>query len=61
MMGDLKGLPGQDFKAADRQGDGKLTLEEFISGRFGSFDAADINGDGVLTLAEIEVYVNRQR
>jgi hypothetical protein len=61
MIGDLKGLPGQDFKAADRQGDGKLTLEEFINGRFGNFEAADTNGDGVLTLAEIEVYVNRQR
>jgi EF hand len=41
------------------EGDGKLTLEEFINGRFGNFDAADTNGDGVLTLAEIEVYVNR--
>ncbi len=61
MIGDLKGLPGQDFKAADREGDGKLTLEEFINGRFGNFDAADTNGDGVLTLAEIEVYVNRRR
>jgi Ca2+-binding EF-hand superfamily protein len=58
---DIRGLSSEDFKAANRKGDGKLTLDEFANARFRIFDQVDSNGDGVLTLQEIEVYVNRQR
>jgi EF hand len=58
---DIQGLPPEDFKAANRRGDGKLNLDEFINARFRHFDLADTNGDGVLTLQEIEVYMNRLR
>jgi len=61
VVGDVKGLVAEDFKAANRKGDGKLTLQEFINARFRHFDLADTNGDGVLTLEEIETYVNRLR
>src|SRR5262245_42724115 len=58
---DLRGLSPEDFKAADRQGDGRLSLDEFVNARFRQFDLADTNGDGVLTIEEVEVYVNRLR
>lgn len=58
---DVKGLTPEDFKAANRKGDGRLTLDEFINARFRHFDLADTNGDGVLTLVEIDIYVNRLR
>ncbi len=58
---DLRGLPRQDFTAANRKADGKLTLDEFLNARFRHFDLADTSGDGVLTIEEIQVYVNRLR
>jgi Ca2+-binding EF-hand superfamily protein len=58
---DIKGLTPEDFKAANRKGDGKLTLEEFLNARFRHFDLGDTNGDGVLTVEEVETYVNRLR
>jgi Ca2+-binding EF-hand superfamily protein len=61
VVGDVKGLVAEDFKAANRKGDGKLTLQEFINARFTHFELADTNGDGVLTFEEIDVYANRFR
>jgi Ca2+-binding EF-hand superfamily protein len=58
---DIQGLTPEDFKGANRKGDGKLNLDEFINARFRHFDLADTNGDGVLALQEIEVYMNRLR
>jgi len=58
---DVKGLTAEDFKAANRKADGKLTLDEFLNARFRHFELADTNGDGVLTFQEVEVYVNRLR
>lgn len=58
---DIKGLTPEDFKAANRKSDGKLTLEEFVNARFRHFDLADTSGDGVLTIQEIDIYVSRLR
>jgi Ca2+-binding EF-hand superfamily protein len=55
---DLQGsvAPGV-FKAMDRKGDGKLTLNEYLNALFQDFAAADVNGDGVLTQEEIAAYI----
>src|SRR5262249_37762854 len=45
------------FKAANRKGDGRLTLEEYINALYIDFDKADTDRDGSLTLEEIQVYV----
>jgi Ca2+-binding EF-hand superfamily protein len=58
---DLKTMTPGDFKAADRSGDGRLSLDEFTNGRFTHFDLADTDGDGVLTLQEVEIYTQRVR
>jgi Ca2+-binding EF-hand superfamily protein len=49
-------VSAQDFKAANRKGDGKLSLQEFVNARFVDFVAADRDRDGSLTLEEIQVY-----
>jgi hypothetical protein len=43
----------QRFRQLDRNGDGKLTKDEFPGAAFGRMDA---NGDGVLTLDEAREY-----
>ena len=44
------------FKAANRKGDGRLTLQEYVNALFIDFDKADTDKDGSLTFEEIEVY-----
>jgi Ca2+-binding EF-hand superfamily protein len=43
----------EDFKAVDKDGDGRLTLREFLRVRFADFDVADTNEDGVLSVEEV--------
>ena len=42
-----------DFKHADRNGDGRISLYEFIQVRFATFDAVDADHDGVLSVEEV--------
>src|SRR5262245_52726461 len=53
--------PAELLKKADKNGDGKLSLEEFMAGVYPSpkhapkkFAKADTNGDGKLDLKELE-------
>lgn len=47
------------FKAADRDGNGKLSVNEFVAYRMIQFDEADTNKDGVLTVEEVEAWEKR--
>lgn len=47
------------FKAADRDGNGKLSVNEFVAYRVIQFDEADTNKDGVLTVEEVEAWEKR--
>ncbi len=47
------------FKAADRDGNGKLSVNEFVAYRVIQFDEADANKDGVLTVEEVEAWEKR--
>ena len=42
------------FKAADKDGDGRLSLSEFHKAVAKDFDEADLNDDGVLDPSEID-------
>jgi len=44
------------FKDANRKGDGKLGLDEFVADAGAFFDVLDLNGDGVLDAREITLY-----
>src|SRR5579872_5520911 len=44
------------FKAADRNGDGKLDRDEFIADAEAFFAALDLDGDGALNGQEIAIY-----
>jgi len=48
-----RGLSPQALQRFDRDGDGKVTREEFPGGDE-RFDALDVNGDGVLTEADLQ-------
>ncbi|HEX5065139.1 MAG TPA: EF-hand domain-containing protein [Myxococcota bacterium] len=41
------------FAEADKNGDGQLSLREFVAARFVLFEEADTNKDGVLSLDEV--------
>lgn len=41
------------YLPADDDGDGKITLIEYVDHRFDGFNAADKNGDGQLTVTEV--------
>jgi Ca2+-binding EF-hand superfamily protein len=49
------------FQAANRKGDGKLTLSDFLRATFQDFAAIDRNGNGSITAEEIAAYVQRGR
>ena len=53
---ELKDVSPEAFKAANRKGDGRLTLQEYVNALFIDFDKADTDKDGSLTFEEIEVY-----
>jgi Ca2+-binding EF-hand superfamily protein len=42
-----------DFRGADRNSDGRISLHEFIRVRFDDYDIVDTNGDGLLSVAEV--------
>ena len=42
-----------EFDAADRDGDGRLDLHEYVNARFEDFELADENADGLLSLDEV--------
>jgi acetyl esterase/lipase len=50
--------PDAPFKHLDRNGDGKLTTEEF--GQPGLFKVLDANGDGVLTSEEVKAFAGNR-
>lgn len=43
----------KDFDRADRDGDGRISLYEFIQVRFATFDEVDTNHDGLLSVGEV--------
>lgn len=51
--------PDARFKRFDKNGDGKLTREEFPAANI--FDAADADKDGLLTREEISAYFRKQQ
>ena len=44
------------FKDADRNGDGKVAIDEFLADAAAFFDVLDLKGQGVLGASEIAVY-----
>ncbi|HSB70972.1 MAG TPA: EF-hand domain-containing protein [Candidatus Methylomirabilis sp.] len=60
VQSDLQGtrLP-ELFKAMNRKGDGKLTLQELLNALFQDFAAIDVNGTGDITIEEIEAYIRQ--
>lgn len=42
-----------DFRDADRNDDGRISLHEFIRVRFDDYDVVDTSGDGLLSVAEV--------
>jgi Ca2+-binding EF-hand superfamily protein len=47
------------FKRADRDGNGKLSLYEFMYVIHRDFDAADQNQDGVIDLQELRILMEK--
>ena len=61
VQSDMQGMVAPElFKAMNRKGDGKLSMQEFLNALFKDFDAIDVNGDGSITIEEIEVYIRRK-
>ncbi len=42
-----------DFRDADRDSDGRISLYEFVQVRFATFDEVDDDGDGLLSVEEV--------
>lgn len=55
----LQGADPRRVAAADRNKDGKLSIDEFLKIISGDFDAADRNDDGVIDEQEIRVWIAR--
>jgi Ca2+-binding EF-hand superfamily protein len=53
----IQGADLRRFAAADRNKDGKLSLDEFLKATSGDFDAADKNDDGVLEEEEVKAWI----
>jgi len=61
IQSDLQGMVAPElFRAMNRKGDGKLSMQEFLNAVFKDFDAIDVNGDGSITIEEIEMYIRRK-
>jgi Ca2+-binding EF-hand superfamily protein len=57
---DVQGLMSPErFKAINRKGDGKLTMNEFLNALFQDFAAIDANGNGAITVEEIQTYIKQ--
>jgi Ca2+-binding EF-hand superfamily protein len=57
---DLQGTASPEvFKAINRKGDGKLTMNEYLNALFQDFAAIDTNQNGAITIQEVEVYIKR--
>ena len=60
VLADLQGrMSPEAFAAANRKGDGKLWLNEFLNARFLDFEAIDGKSNGFVTVDEIEAYIRR--
>jgi Ca2+-binding EF-hand superfamily protein len=51
----------EGFKVRDSNGDGRLTLEEFLNSLFQDFEATDVNKSGSLSIEEIGNYIKAAR
>jgi hypothetical protein len=51
---DLPGVSDEAFRAANKKGDGKLLLEEYLDARMKDFEAADKTHKGYLTREDTE-------
>lgn len=62
VQSDLQGtLSPELFKAINRKGDGKLTLQEYLNALFQDFAAIDVNQNGAITVEEVSAYIARTR
>jgi Ca2+-binding EF-hand superfamily protein len=53
----IQGADPRRFARADRNKDGKLSLDEFLKAVSEDFDAADTNDDGVLEEGEVKAWI----
>ncbi len=61
VQADLRGMASPEvFKAMNRKGDGKLSLNEFLNAFFLDFSAIDTDQDGAITAQEIEGYIKQR-
>ena len=54
---EIDGVDAAAFAAADRDGDGMLSLGEAVGDRMVRFFDADASHDGMVTMAEINAYL----
>jgi Ca2+-binding EF-hand superfamily protein len=60
VQADLQGTRSPEvFKAMNRKGDGKLTMQEYLNALFQDFAAIDVKGNGAITIEEIEAYIRQ--
>ncbi len=60
-QGGQRGDPRPSFEQIDANGDGALTMEEFLTRGQVKFDETDTNGDGQLDAAELTAAAARER
>jgi Ca2+-binding EF-hand superfamily protein len=53
----IQGTDPRQVTAADRNKDGKISMDELLKIVSGDFDAADRNDDGVVDVEEIKVWI----
>jgi Ca2+-binding EF-hand superfamily protein len=62
VQADLQGAASPEvFKAINRKGDGKLTMNEYLNALFQDFAAIDANQKGAISMQEVEVYIKQVR
>ena len=54
-------VTAEEFAAADKDGDGRLSGLEFLDAPYTQFEAIDSAGDGLITFEEFVVYVEGAR